>query len=946
MDEPKPFLERIAGFLLAQSQENLLQTLVVLPNRRSQVFLKQALAKKAEQDFWLPDMLTIDELMVQLSGLTVVDPLAAWFELYHIHRELEKDKARSADDFLSWAPLMLNDFNDVDFSLADAHQLFHELSEVRVMETWNPDGRPLTTLQKDYLAFFRSLFDYYERLQIRLMKRHSAYKAMAYRVAAEKLRQGEMSHIRWKNFVFAGFNALTEAEKQVVSVLKESFSLHYFIHADRYFFNPGRKTHHEAGLFLQQAGQRLKLENLQWVDSGLSEQEKTIEVFGIPGQTGQAKYAGQLLRQWMSEENTDATSIAVVLADERMLGPLLSAVPQTDGGGRPLHYNVTMGYPLTESPFYDLVYRWLQLLILSEEVKEKKLSEKISLPALDALMHNPLVYMLTGKQHLSDFFKMDRLYATAEEILVTAPDEKSKLWLEMTISDLEMPGDFLTRLKKFLQILRDLPELSEKEARLLRFQLVLMVQVLRLAENILGKEIRSVGLHGIRKILLQLMSRKEISLRGEPLTGIQVMGLLETRNLDFDKVLILGANEGVLPQTGFRDSFIPFDLRRAFGLPLESSKTAIASYYFFRLLQQPRKVALIYNSEPGVLGGGEVSRFVLQIENELVPRNPKIVYRHKTVYVPLISQTISHRISISKEPAVMELLKQLAERGISPSALNAYVRCPLQFYFRYVARIKEPPQPEVSVQSNTFGSVVHGTLEKLYRPFLGKNIDPEQLLHAMKENIDTLLQAEFKEIYGKSDMRFGRDVLIYKVARRYVERYVKNDAAFLTREPRGVVSLEKSFRTTLTTPAGDIHVKGFIDRIDTRPGSRTVRIIDYKTGTVTPGELKPDSEEKWEMLSDNPKYAKALQVLVYSWIYRKENPETAVEPGIVSLKSASGRFMPVIFPKHWSENDILQNIELLLRQMLSRIWDKNLPFGQTSDPKICEYCDFKQLCNR
>ncbi len=920
-----------------------LHTLVVLPNRRSQVFLKRALALRAGKDLWLPEMMTIDELMARLSGLTVADPLVAWFELYRIHRELEKEKARSLDDFLMWAPLMLNDFSDVDFSLAQARKLFSELSDAKAIETWNLGEQPLTAMQKDYLAFFRSLFDYYERLQMRLLSQGVAYKAMAYRVAAEKLQQGDLPDMAWKKFVFVGFNALTEAEKSVISALKENFLLQYLVHADRYYFQPQTATGHEAGMFLRQAARMLKMPEPRWVDDILLKGKKNVEVYGIPGQTGQAKFAGQILHQWMSEGKTEASSIAVVLADERMLLPLLGAVPQTDGNGRPLHYNVTMGYPLQESPFYDLVYRWLQLLILRDEEKNKNHPDRIPLPALESLMFNPLVEMLTGSR-LRDFFPAERFYAPVAEILGAAKQEKLKQWLALVLSGMKKPVDFLQQLKAFLQLIWPLSELSGNENPLLRFQLMLMMQVLKLAENILKEQGPFLGFQGIQKILLQLMGRKEISLRGEPLTGIQVMGMLETRNLDFERVLFVGANEGNLPKTGFQDSFIPYDLRRAFGLPLQNTGNAIASYHFFRLLQQARQVALLYNSEPDVLGGGEVSRFVLQIENELATRNPQISFRHKTVYVPLPAALPQRQISVPKQPDVMKRLQQLANRGISPSALNAYVRCPLQFYFRYVARVDVPAGPEVSVQSDTFGRVVHSVLDQLYQPFKGKPIDPGQLRAFLKNNGDALLQNAFNEIFGGHDMTSGRNVLIYKVAWRYVERFVENDAAHLEKEPRKLVHTEKAFRASLRGGNFPVQIYGVIDRIDVARADNTVRIIDYKTGTVKAVELK--LAEHWDDLAEDPKYAKALQVLVYAWMYWHAHPETPALPGIISLKSADGRFQAVTFPEAWSAKEVFENTERILLRLLDRMMDEDTGFCQTRDLRVCEYCDYQSLCNR
>ncbi len=933
------FLDKIADFLIRSGSGDNLHTLVVLPNRRSQVFLKQALAKKTGKDFWLPDMLTIDELMTHLSGLTVIDPLVAYFELFRIHRDIEKEKARSLDDFLSWAPLMLNDFSDIDYYLADAHSLFNELSEVKALEQWNLGERPLTEMQTAYLTFFHSLFGYYEQLQVRLHAKKTAYKAMAYRIAAEKMRDGDFETVRWSNFVFVGFNALTEAEQQVVAALKEHFLLHYFIDTDRYYFDPKQKGSHEAGTFLYAVIRSLKLDAPQWVGNDLLSGKKEIEITAVPRQTGQVKYAGQLLYKWLVEEKADAKSIAVVLADERLLIPLLGAVPSGSNGSGMFHYNVTMGYPLMQSPFYDLIYRWIQLLILRKE----DASSRISLPALDGLMQNPLLEMLTSHR-LSDLFSLNRFYMAVDEIMDAVTDESLKLLFGLLFFGWETPVHFMDKLKSLLAQFRELPAISEKKNRLLQFQLSLMMQVVKLAEGIFYEQKEYLGFQSIRKILLQLMGRKEVSLKGEPLTGIQVMGMLETRNLDFERVIILGANEGILPKTGFQESFIPYDLRNAYSLPLQNSKTAVASYHFFRLLQRTRHAVLIYNSEPDVMGGGEVSRFVLQIENELAKRNPNIRLSRKIVNVPLNETGHVQDITIQKDKPVMQQMRKLAEKGISPTALNTYVRCPLQFYYSYVAKIDVPVQPEVSVQSSTFGRVVHGVLEQLYKPFVGKTIDAGKLKRGLHENLESFLLQEFQKSYGRSDLKFGRDLLIYEVAREYVERFVTNEISRLTKESCELMDTEKKIESMLDVNGFRVTLRGAIDRIDKNPGNGKIRIIDYKTGSVETKDLKLKT---WDVLIEDAGFSKALQVLAYAWLYSKENKAMQnVVPGLISLKTVHSRFMPVLFPENTSFEDVLSAVESQLKKLIAHIFDEKNPFSQTADDKTCAYCDFKDLCNR
>ncbi|UBM61633.1 PD-(D/E)XK nuclease family protein [Candidatus Sulfidibacterium hydrothermale] len=939
MNDTPVFLERVAGFLLQLKPSEGAETLVVFPNKRSQLFLKQAILRAAEKDFWLPQMMTIDDLMVQLSGVSVVDPLLAYFELYQIHLEQEKEQVRTLDEFFSWAPLMLNDFSDIDYSLADAYRLFHELSEAKVLEEWNLGERPLTEMQKDYLSFFHSLYAYYETLQMRLLKKNAAYKAMAYRLAAEKVKDEKELFFQWKRFVFVGFNALTEAEKRVTAALSEKAELHYFIHADHFYFSPEKKTYHEAGRFLREMVRYLKISNPLWVDNRLLTTEKEVKIYGVPGQTRQVKLAGQILSEWL-EEGTPDEKTAIILADEHLLIPLLDSVPSSVYN-QPVHYNVTMGYSLEYSPFYDLVYRWLKLFQVQKNGQSQEI--RVLSEDLEILMQNPLVQMLTGKQ-LADFYPVQSVYAPVSSVLAAADDERLKTFLGNLFSVGKDPSVFPSRLKIFLQALKQLPVFSAPENRLLQNQLILVMQVVKLVENLFQGQSHIPDFEGLQKIFLQLLRRREVSLKGEPLKGIQVMGILETRNLDFDRIIVLGANEGILPKNGFHESFIPYDLRRAHRLPLQNSEASVMSYYFFRLLQHARQAVFVYNSEPDVLGGGEMSRFLLQLENEIAEKNPRFRLQKKMVYVPLPDVTLHAETEIQKTALVRERMDMLMANGLSPSALNVYIRCPLQFYYRHVAQIRLPDEPQVSIQSDVFGSVLHSVLETLYRPFLGQPVRPDELLRYFLKDPDKLLQEKFLEIYGPRDLSNGRDLLIYHVAKRYLERFIKNDVKALEKEPRVLEGLEQKVFARLSVKDKTVKLKGVMDRVDRKTGEAVYRIIDYKTGKTEPRYLKPAS---WDVLLENTDYSKAFQVLVYSWLFLKQDgSDKKVQPGIISLRRADGAFLPVSFPEDASQKEMMEQTENLLSELIGEILDETIPFCQTENPKVCEYCDYKGLCNR
>ncbi len=939
MQDQFKFLEKVATFLAQEQSEDISKTVIVFPNHRSGVFLKKYLVEVLPQNSWLPEIMTIDDLVLRLSGLTLAEPLVVDFELFKIHREIEGDNARPMEDFLSWAPLMLNDFSDIDYYLTDAKTLFSELTDIKALERWNLGEKPLTDIQKNYLKFFQSLFIYYSELKEVLLKKNLAYKAMAYRYVSENYEEVR-ARIEWEHFVFAGFNALTESEQKLASLLKSDYRFDYLIDADAFYFDSQNKEPHEASRFIRQALKSLKVSDPVWVENKLATGTKDIEVVGVPKYMGQVNYAAQVLQKWFSKENYNPANTLVVLAEEELLIPLLNSVPVKTDDDKELKYNVSLGYPLSNGPFAHFVLSWLELLILREEDS----GSRIPLSSLIALLKNPLMKLLEYDDTvLTSLKEVSSFYIETEALMGMDFPEESRRLFDILFQTLKKPEQFFIHLGTFLQMLQAVPGFQEKFNALLSFQLVLMFRMTKVLNVMLEDQVRFLNFKSLQKIMNQVINRHDVSLKGEPLRGVQVMGMLETRNLDFENVIIVGANEGILPKTGFSDSFIPFDLRRNHGLPLPYTKSSIFSYHFFRLLQRAKHVVYLYNSEPDVLGNGEPSRFIRQIEHELLGKNPNLSFSQKVVNTPLRENNIQTEIKIEKTEEVFIKIKQMAQNGISPSALNAYIRCTLQFYLKYVLRIKVPDPAENSVRSDTFGNVVHGVLRILYEPFTGQKINPESLKENLS-NLDNLLKESFKACYGSYDMNYGKNLLIYEVARAYIDRFVKNDLKYLKRFERQLVGVEKEMRAPFSFSGGTVNLKGIIDRMDRIHGENGIRIIDYKTGSVNGFDLKI---KDWESLTSDVKYAKAFQVLSYAWLYLANHPNSGQVTGtLISMKSASGKPEEVSFSSENNITQMLPDFEGQLDRLLTGLFDANMPFVQTEDPDRCRYCDFKNMCNR
>ncbi|MBN2639060.1 MAG: PD-(D/E)XK nuclease family protein [Bacteroidales bacterium] len=933
MEKQQKFLEKVADFLLKDSSLNFQETVVVFPNHRSSVFLKKYLQQKSDHNLWLPEMMTIDDLMVELSELTVINPLLVDLELYKVHQNIALSEARSIDDFLGWSTLMVNDFSDVDYYLADAGKLFSDLTDIKALEKWNLGIEPLTLIQKNYLEFFRSLGEYYTQLNNNLLSGKKAYKAMAYRFLAENIEEKISLGLNWKRFVFVGINALTPSEITVVKKLSEMYHVDYLIDADRfYFYNEKGNPSHEASEFLKKALSNLKIDTPQWIEDNLLSGEKDIEVKGVPKQMGQVHFAGRKLYEWITEKSDNLQNTAVVLADESLLMPLLSSVP-VQIAGKPVPYNVTLGYPLTESALYKLIYLWFDLLI-NQQTSEGKFQVK----KLIIFIKNPVLQIVSSEVSgvIEDELRsINSTFIDADTLLqLISKHEKSEHLILFFQSDFKAKNVF----DILIGVMQKLQESIEDDQKLLRNQLMLTFSILKNLSVVLYESISELGLQALKKIILREMQKQKVNLKGEPLSGIQVMGLLETRNLDFENLIILSANEGILPRTGFQDSFIPFDLKRSYRLPLPNNKSAVYSYHVFRLLQRARNIVFVYNTEPDKLGGGEPSRFILQLEHELAKVNPKINFSKGIIPLNLDHSILASEITIERNQDVKEKLNYLAQTGISPSAINSFINCPLQFYLSYVLRVKIPDQPETAVESDTFGSVIHGVLQGIYKQFLGQNINPE-ILKEERKNIETYLNEQFLKYYGQSELKSGKNKLIYRVALEYLLRYL--DSEIRNVQNRKLLGVEVDVSHQLQLGSKVIRFKGKIDRID--QFNNTIQIIDYKTGRVDPKDVNIKSMD--EIFTD-VKFSKALQVSCYAWLYNKKYPsENDLQSGLISLRSSKSEVFNVSFGepniKSW-----VQQFEEAIYQLLNLIFEDEKPFMQTHDDTHCRYCDFKNICNR
>ncbi len=460
------------------------------------------------------------------------------------------------------------------------------------------------------------------------------------------------------------------------------------------------------------------------------------------------------------------------------------------------------------------------------------------------------------------------------------------------------------------------------------------------------------NLKTLRKIIFQVLDSSRLPFTGEPLQGLQVMGVLETRAIDFENLVVLSVNEGILPSGRLPNSFIPFDIKSEFGLPTYQHKDAVFAYHFYRMLQRAKNIYLLYDTEGDQMKGGEKSRFITQLGYELKKFNPDTIFE-ETLLAPHPPKAGKDRgITMAKSPAIMERLSDKSIKGFSPSSLNVYINCPLQFYFQEILGLSESETIEETVESKTMGTVIHQVLHKVYRQFEGNFVNPELLLKKTAETEKFMMDA-FSEHYMEGDLEHGKNHLIFKASLFLVNQFIKKEAGdLLSGDNPGsslkIISLESFFNTMINcTVMGretEVKVKGKTDRIDLL--GETVRIIDYKTGSVQPKDLNLKS---WDTLTSDPKMAKAFQLLLYAFLYYRnhEGSNLKIESGNITMRKISSGFMKVKLPEEQEINkESMKMFEECLQSLLEKILDPGIPFTQAEDSENCAYCPFTTICTR
>lgn len=958
----KPFLYQVASLFYEKWGAEVSRLAFVFPNRRTGLFFQKYLSEVADIPLFSPTILTINDLFIQLSGKQSADRISMLFTLYDIYIR-QSGSTETFDEFLYWGEMLLNDFDDIDKYMANARMLFSNVTDLREIENdfdflsdeqiaairsfWSsfyPRGD--TPNQQQFLAVWQVLYDLYEEFRATLAAEGKGYEGMIFREVVESMERGESPDLPYERIVFVGLNALSVSEERFLAQLqKREIADFYWDYVSDKVTDPDNKASYFVSRNLKSFPSSMKLPP--------EEKVKTeIEVIGIPSGIGQAKYVYTLLSDWCKEaemSSEEALRTAVILPDEHLLIPVLNAIPE-----QIRRINVTMGYPLAGTPVASLIE---YILALQKNVRY--------------IDRNPLFYFRDVLPVLNHRY----ILSTSSEIissLVKEITENNKIYISHTelgktplleilftpVTGVEAFSDYLIKvLEELNKVMSALSDEEEEDAPQRtndleqEFIFHYFTTVNRMKEVMKDARIE-MKIDTFFRLLKRVTDTITIPFHGEPLSGLQIMGVLETRALDFDRLIILSMNEGIFPQRKAANSFIPYNLRRGFGLPTYEHQDSVWAYHFYRLIERASHVSLLYDTRSNGLQTGEVSRFVHQLHYHYeVPMRDKLVVYN-------VSSSETPPLAVPKREDIMRRLDAYRKGGskaISASAINTYLDCPLKFYFSVVEGIREEEEVSETIESDVFGSILHKVMEELYKPFQGKMVTVD-LLKAIRKDTALLTGAiarAFASEFFKTEVvrsLTGQNYLIGEMIRKYVEKILERDGKLT---PFVYIESERKINGLISlSDYSEIRLKGFIDRVDEVRDA--IRIIDYKSGS---GTTTFSSIESLFNKEEKDRAKAVMQVFMYCWMYAHltENKGKTIQPGIYYVRSLfSDPFDPSVYhriergksEKVEDFSGYAQAFEEGLRGCLDEIFNPEIPFTQTPTGKACSYCPFKGICGK
>ncbi len=985
----KPFLKEVAEDLVAQFGDKLQHCAIVFNNKRPAAYLQKYLAEVYQKPFWSPTFFTIQELFAKSTNYKIADFYAQFFTLYKLYNQLlAKENLGSLDmaQFFPIAKIILSDFSQIDNDLVDADKLYHELEDIALInqqfDFLSPEQHEFLSQfwtsysegkhkrqQENFIKMWRRMPLLYRQFHEELAKQKLQTIGMSYRKLAEEKYNNSafLDEFAEGKLIFVGFNALTKAETKVFKRWQEQDLARFYFDTDAYYLNDPLQ---EAGLFLRKNIDKIGLVNtLDNQRTFIKERQREVNVYKVQGHNVQAKILNDIVRDEYVQlaTNKDYGDTAIVLADESLLLPALQTIPSRlkdalgNETGLDVNLNVTMGVSFISSTLFGLADLWLNI---QKSIHQFKPGEEItfSFKSVEAFLSHPLV-------GLSEKMREKILKAFVTEQIVHVP--QSRLLPQKGIfidffQKIDQPVAIVKGLKETLEAVLK-RQLQAKNLKKIDSELFIKtIQELNRLYDTLSKYANQkkqvLEVRFVVSLIQKTLQSIAVPLSGNPLNGLQVMGLLESRNLNFKHIVLLGLNDGIVPKTTIGNSFIPDSLRRVYGLPVLENQDAISAYMFYRLIQRAEKVSVVYNSLTDESNSGEPSRFLKQLEYE---SGWNFNYFHQEMNVEVEK---SEATEIEKTEEIMKVLNDFStgKRTLSASALTTYIANPIDFFFNYIAGIKEPEEVHEVVEANDLGSILHGTMEDFYNILKSENptITRERIAEKRKD-ILTLIKANFNKVmYDNAERQTnfsGMQLVVLAIVEEYCNIILNYDEKCA---PFTIIHMEEAMVVpyTFTDANGierTIHIKGIIDRVDLT-GEGITRIVDYKTGS---DKLSYHSiEESFNTHGKNLNKA-LVQTLFYTYVFEQAKNLKFVEPNLYVLKTMNKD--GVLFQSYRKVDDgkggakrmklslssefLIAEKELFLKELnrtLAELFDKNVPFKVSENPLNYQYSRFGDLMVR
>lgn len=949
------FITEIAKYINDKYDLSKESLTIIFPNKRAAMMLRLELKSgHYNNNIWLPQILSIQEAMSSWSRLQLLDNIDIVFELIRIMNGSGK---HLSNDIYGLASQMLKDFDEIDQYAVNARDLFHLTKAAKEIDSWTPNKD--SAIESGYVSFFSSLIDYYNALRTSLLENNTAYYGLITRTMSELSDDKLYDAVGNNKIVFAGFNAMTKTEENIIVRLVNGGKADLLWDLDEYYFNDEKQ---EAGAFAREFFRKNPSFKPMFLNKRLLEESKTINIIGTSGSVIQTN----ALQLELYKESEKHDNEVVVLSDESLLIPVLNSIPESIK-----ELQVTMGFPYSKTALNQFIQ---YLFSFQKNIKSK--DNSIYFWSLTRLLRTELVKLIFTDNELKYLLNWQNkcirksvYYITVDDydIFKDLPDVYD--FLLLISSKWSTTRECLDSLKLLLKNIYK--KIKDKDKTyFLSNQISVAGRVVNKIDKLFLKHDEIIQIADIETLYKQSSAEIRINLKGSH-GGLQIMGLLETRNLDFKTVHILSVNEGILPQSKGANSLIPYDIRKYYELPVYSNKQAVYAYHFYRLLQNAENVNIYYNTLADGMGEGEPSRFIRQIIYEMRKKNRNVVIVEKNYKSPTRNINKTYELEASKKnPDVYDkIVKKLSNvengkiSGLSPTSISCYLACPLKFYLQYIEK-RDDNTPNELIQSNVMGTIIHATLENLYKYFGNEEVDFDKFQYIYNQY--------YKDAYNKalSDNNFpdglprtGFNYLNSKVVDKLLDNFIKYESSLLNDKKDSqndrnnllkyyksfkIIGLEQelshTFDVTVNNQKISVNLIGHADRID-KIGN-VVRIIDYKTGSIKDTDvIIKKNASGLDKLTD-----KSLQLMIYKYLYKVNNPLVAlenIEPGIFGLRRISkGLFSLSNSSETYNDANFEENCRLQFIELFAEILNKDIPFRQTSDEENCKYCDFKEVCKR